>query len=227
MTTRIIQPDELTADEHARMLALMTTHYDHVHPETFARDLADKDRVILLEEDGIIGFSTQKILTMGDARAVFSGDTIIDRAHWGTQQLSRAFAQDFFDAEGGPLYWFLISKGYKTYKYLPTFFQTFYPRYDEETPPDIRKMIDHFGKLVNPVAYRPETGVFEYTGEKDRLKAELQDLSARNNDPHYEFFVRANPGYRMGHDLACLTLLTRENLKKGRARLLFGEGTGV
>ena len=34
-----------------------------------------------------------------------------------------------------PLYWYLISKGYRTYRFLPVFFREFYPRHDVATPP--------------------------------------------------------------------------------------------
>ncbi len=34
----------------------------------------------------------------------------------------------------GKTYWLLLSKGYKTYKFLHTFFNAFYPCVDVETP---------------------------------------------------------------------------------------------
>lgn len=224
MTTKIIAPAELDAVQKDRMFQLMATHYDGVKPDVFLQDLQEKDAVILLEEEGeVIGFSTQKIIETHGIRAVFSGDTIIGRAHWGTQQLSRAFARHFFSHPDGPLYWFLISKGYKTYKYLPTFFRTFYPRYDQETPADMKMLLDALGQRLYPDTYCPKTGVITYGEKKDRLKPELVDLSAREGDPHYDFFVQANPNFASGDDLACITLLSRDNLRKGTERILFGK----
>lgn len=223
MTTKLLMPKELSPHEIDRMFQLMLAHYDGMRRASFEQDLFDKDRVIVLEaEGGIIGFSTQKFITYQGVRAVFSGDTIIDRAHWGTQALSRAFAQHFFDHPEGPLYWFLISKGFKTYKYLPTFFQEFYPRYDRPTPPAVQSLLDGFGETLYPSEYRKDTGVITYRGDKDRLKPELQELSVREQDPHYSFFITENPGYANGEDLACLTLLTRKNLRRGAERILFG-----
>ncbi len=223
MTTRIVHPNELTHVERRQMFGLMTTYYDGVLEEAFERDLSEKDCVILLEEAGVIGFSTQKIIELNGVRAVFSGDTIIDRAHWGTQQLSQSFARAFFDYEGGPLYWFLISKGYKTYRYLPTFFQEFYPRYDALTPSHMKQLLDGLGEMLYPAEYDKERGVIAYQTPKDRLKSELQELSVRSHDPHYEFFRAANPRFTEGDDLACITLLSRKNLRKGAERRLFGE----
>lgn len=223
MTTRLVSPAQLTDCQTNRMYELMAAHYDGVRKDAFLKDLAEKSCVILLEEEEeMIGFSTQKLIEYEGVRAVFSGDTIIHRDHWGTQRLSRAFARHFFDHPDGPLYWFLISKGYKTYKYLPTFFKEFYPRHDQPTPPGMQTLLDGYGQLLYPGEYNPSTGVIEYKGEKDRLKEELQDLSERAGDPNYQFFARMNPGHRQGHDLACITLLSRDNLRRGAERILFG-----
>lgn len=222
MRTRLVAPRDLDEREIQQMFQLMLAHYDQVAEAVFRRDLMEKTWVIVLETDRIVGFSTQKILAFGEDRAVFSGDTIIAREHWGSQHLSQAFARHFFDMAERPLYWFLISKGFKTYKYLPTFFKDFYPRYDRPTPAKWKQLIDQLGEMLYPNEYDPMTGVIRYHGAKDRLKDELQDLSVRANDPHYDFFIQANPGYRQGNDLACLTLLERDNLKPGRERLLFG-----
>lgn len=222
MTTRWIHPDALSEAEKTEMFRLMAAHYDGLTNENFRKDLADKDEVILLVHEGrIIGFSTQKIMEAEGVRAVFSGDTIIDRAHWGTQQLSRAFAARYFDHPQGPLYWFLTSKGFKTYKYLPTFFKEFYPRRDTETPPRIKSLLDALASAVYPDEYRKNTGIIVPAHDRDRLNRELVDLSERPNDPDYRFFVEKNPGFAQGHDLACITKLTRDNLRRGAERRLF------
>lgn len=222
MTTRLVKPYELSPAERDQMYHLMTKHYDAVERAAFERDLADKTAVIVLETDRIVGFSTQKIISPAGIKAVFSGDTIIDQAHWGSQHLAQAFARHFFDWPDGPLVWFLISKGFKTYRYLPTFFQRFYPRHDQATPPDVKQLIDKLAGELFPEDYNPACGVIEYRQGKDRLKLALQDLSQRPHDPDFNFFVRANPGYLDGHDLACITWLERPNLRPGRERLLFG-----
>src|SRR5262249_16026701 len=90
-----------------------------------------------------VGFSTQVLMDVRvegvGVRALFSGDTVIHREYWGSQELTRTwlrFAGDALTASGGPpFYWFLIPKAYPTYLYLPLFFRAFYPRYDAATPP--------------------------------------------------------------------------------------------
>ena len=43
-------------------------------------------------------------------------------------------------------YWFLISKGYKTYRFLPLFFREFYPRHDAPTPAWAKEILDALGR---------------------------------------------------------------------------------
>ena len=123
----------------------MDRHYEHVRRPAFDADLDEKQWVILLSDpatDEIRGFSTQVVLhTEAEGRpirALFSGDTIVDRAHWGDPTLAHVWgrlALSLIDAAAEEeFYWFLISKGYKTYRFLPLFFREFYPRHDAATP---------------------------------------------------------------------------------------------
>ncbi len=138
LQSRVVPVAEITqVDAHA-MFQIFTRHYDCVSSDRFLLDLAEKDCVLVLREGSgaICGFSTQKLLRVSVAgvriRAVFSGDTIVDRAHWGEQELGRCWCRYvsslYAEEPDVPLYWFLISKGYRTYLYLPLFFlRTFIP----------------------------------------------------------------------------------------------------
>ena len=64
------------------------------------------------------------------------------------------------DAHAGTdLYWFLISKGYKTYRFLPVFFHEFYPRWDVPTPSWARAMLDAVARALFPEDYDGEKGI--------------------------------------------------------------------
>ena len=56
---------------------------------------------------------------------VFSGDTIIDQEYWGETELFRVWGEHVYElSERTPyasVYWFLITSGYKTYRFLPIF----------------------------------------------------------------------------------------------------------
>lgn len=228
MDSRVLEPRELSEVQLEAMFGLMQAHYDGTDPAVFRQDLARKDYVILLEQaERLVGFSTQQLLEIEGVRGVFSGDTIVHRDHWGSPRLSQQFARFFLPfGQDEPFYWFLISKGYKTYKFLPTFFVDFHPRQGVETPPEAQALIDSFGARFFPGEYDPESGVVRYQGPKDRLKPELQDLPERPEDPDWRFFLQRNPGFRAGHDLVCLARLHPENLKPRARRLLLGAHAG-
>ena len=219
----------LSAEDIDMMYELMDTFYDNMTRKNFMEDLSRKDYCIVLrDEAGVIrGFSTQQIMhiPMGNSfvHGVFSGDTIIHKDYWGSAELFKIFARSFFKYEEqyGDFYWFLICKGYKTYRILPTFYNTFYPNYKEETPDEIRDIIDAFGRFYNPGDYDERTGVLCYKGVKDRLKENVADVSKeRLKDKNIAFFVERNPDYIKGNDLACITKLSRSNLSARMQKLL-------
>lgn len=213
------------------MFLLMEAHYENMERGVFLRDFASKHFcVVLRDEAGILrGFSTQQLLTVDvggkPVQGVFSGDTVIHRDYWGSPALFTVFARYFFRyaEQVGGLYWFLICKGYKTYRILPTFWAEFYPRRDRETPAWERVVIDAYASRLYPGDYNPAAGVVEYRMEKDRLKPGVADICRRelkNRDTAW--FVDANPGWIRGNDLCCLARLDRNLLKPRAAALLFG-----
>lgn len=222
---------ELSKAEKESMFLLMGEFYDNVDKQIFLHDLHQKDWCITLRDKTgkILGFSTQKLteINIGKQRVhgIFSGDTIIHKEHWGSMELFRIFARKFIRmGEDYPiLYWFLISKGYKTYKLLPTFFREFYPNYRQAAPPEIKAVIDAFGTGCYPGCYLASDGVIHYNAVKDRLKEGVADITAsRMKDPDIAFFLKNNPGYRQGDDLVCLTVLKKENLIPKSHNILFG-----
>jgi hypothetical protein len=119
-------------------------------------------------------------------------------------------------------YWFLICKGYKTYRILPLFWETFYPDYRCETPLREKKIIDAYAGMLYPEEYNPESGVIEYRSQKDKLRPGVGDIGERElRNRDIEFFSRANPGYTDGNDIACLARIDKAFLKKRSGRILF------
>lgn len=229
---KLVSIETLTADDTDRMLCLMQTFYDGMESDAFYKDLRDKDSCILLcdENEVIQGFSSQKVLTLelpeGPVHGVFSGDTIIHPDHWGSLELHKIFARHFFRyaEEYGVFYWFLISKGYKTYRILPTFFRSFYPSCTEPVPEREASIMAALGAQLYPDDYNPATGVVEYRYAKDRLRAGIADITPHHeHDQHITYFLKRNPGYAYGNDLVCLALLTKDNLRARTRTMLFGK----
>lgn len=231
LTGKIIEQSALTDAQIQSMFVLMVEFYDNMVYEAFLNDLWDKDYcIVLYDENGVlVGFSTQKVLSLpiGEKtiHGVFSGDTIIHKDHWGSPMLFQIFARFFFDyaKRYDEFYWFLIVKGYKTYKILPTFFNDFYPNYAKETPPYEKSIMDAYAAALFKDDYDKKTGVVAYKKSKDRLKLGVADIDPRiRKDKNAAFFEAANPDYINGHDLVCLTELKHTNLRPSANRALFG-----
>lgn len=211
---------ELVPADCARMFVLMQDYYDAVSEQQFFADLAKKDAVILLRDSRrlIQGFSTLVTIRVEAegrrARGVFSGDTVLDRAYWGSRALGRAFLRYLFieklRSPFEPLYWLLISKGYKTYLMMANNFAEHYPRYEKPVPARVRHLMDAFYTTLYPQAYDPTTGLIETPTEAYRLKAAVAPVAARlvEANPRIAYFERRNPRWREGCELACIACMT-------------------
>ena len=230
-----ISPSALGVAERDAMFALMAESYEHVARDRFEADLDAKDTVLLLREKktGVIrGFSTQTVFQCAPRgrreRAIFSGDTIIAASHRGTQELVRAwfrYAGRVLAAEPEtPLHWLLISKGYRTYLYLPIFFTTYQPHDSLEATPEDRDLMDTLAKTRFGSAYDRAAGVIRFNGRLGNLTENLAKTPAsRSDDPKVAYFLKRNPGYTVGEELVCVARISPENTR-GMARSLLLEG---
>lgn len=224
-----------TLDEHqrAQMYDLFARHYRDVSREGFEADLAAKDTAIrLFAGDALIGFTTLAFSTLtfeGRAIAVvFSGDTIVDPAYWGEQTLARVWlgAIGRFAAlqQGREVYWFLIVKGHRTYRYLPTFAHEYVPAADRTDRRDLIALRNAIAADRIGDAFDPATGVIRFAEPRGRLDPAIAEpLPRERANPHVRFFLAANPGFREGDELACLCALAPENMRP-RARRWFADG---
>lgn len=231
MLKGFIKPvNEYSEAEISAMYSLMAEFYDNTDEAVFRRDFFDKDYclALYLENGELVGFTTQKILEL-DANGkkingIFSGDTIIHKDYWGDIELFKVWARFWFEfaEKYDEFYWFLICKGYKTYRIMPLFWKEFYPNYKKETPEYEQNIINAYATMLYPDEYNPETGVIEYKSVKDKLKngvANVGDHELKNKDIAY--FCKANPEYINGNDLACVARIDKEKLKRRVPELLF------
>jgi hypothetical protein len=213
------------------MFSVFSRHYDCVTWENFNRDLEEKSSVIVLRDGAgeICGFSTQKIMRAVvegvKIRAIFSGDTIVDRRSWGDQELGKAWcrwvATLYAEEPDTRLFWFLISKGYRTYLYLPLFFHEFYPRLDTTIPAFERQVLNTLAGTKFKEHYNRETGLITFPQSQGQLKPEYALISPRRLDhPHVRFFLERNPDYTSGTELACLAEISPCNMKLFAGRII-------
>jgi hypothetical protein len=224
------QVDSLSAAEKQAMHDLMSVHYEAVPRDQFDRDLAAKDEVLMLHDaDGVLrGFTTLAWNPAGhfdEGDILFSGDTIIDRRCWGTQELVRAFcrrAGEWRSNISRPLFWFLISKGHRTYLYLPLFARRFHP-HPENPEPEWAALAGRVAERLFGDCWKPDEGVIRFPMSLGHLRGEL--ATERGTNPWVRYFLDRNPGHARGEELVCLTEMDGENLRRV-AQAAFREGIG-
>ncbi len=205
------------------MFALLQKYFGNVRIDDFLADLRDKQYVILLwgSNEKLVGFSTQKCFTTyfegEEVGAIYSGDTIIDQEHWGSLALPRAFwqlRQHFAHQTGlSRIFWILISKGIRTYKFLPVYFQEYYPHHERPTPESYRDFIQRMGTLLFPNRFDPATGIVRSLGQYQYLKEDYHPTPQGNCAPYEAFFYAKNPHYKRGDELLSIAELSLDNFK--------------
>lgn len=239
LRAKVVARAALCSDDVDRMFSLYDASYRDTARARFIDDLADKTHCIVLRDgDGMIqGFSTLKLYETRwrdtPIRVMFSGDTIIDPAHWGTQQLAFAWIRHAGEVRRAtpavPLYWFLICKGHRTYRYLAAFARHYLPRADvhadERDPIDAatQQLLDHLATERYGHAYDPVAGVLSFDVPQGRLAPELASVpDAHRLIGSVAYFLQRNPGYARGDELVCLCELSGANLRPLARRLFDG-----
>jgi hypothetical protein len=229
---RLVPRGELSLREGEAMLCLLNEHFNGVRRDVFARDLAEKNWVLLIEDEGrLCGFTTLLLYetdVSGEASTVvYSGDTIMARESWGTSALARCWIGSVQAlGEALPhrrLYWLLLTSGYRTYRFLPVFWRDFYPRFDVPEDPAIRSLVDLLAGERFGRSYLAHRGIVRFDSPQTLRAGFVEVPPTKRRDPHIGFFCERNPGWVQGDELVCLTEITPENLT-GAGRRMWKEG---
>lgn len=215
LRARVVPVSSVDDGQLRALWALFADSYEDVEETRFREDFRAKDDVILLEDGpDPKGFSTLKELRVEvDGRThvgMFSGDTVLAPAYWGSRVLGRAFvghlARRRLRVPWLDYWWILISKGYKTYLLMANNFPEHWPRHEQETPADARAVMDAFARQLFGEAWRQEEGVVRWGVPQGRLRSGVADVTpalARER-PRVAFFQDRNPGWEQGDELFCL-----------------------
>jgi hypothetical protein len=235
LSAEVIPRDRVTASDREDMYHLLEAYFQNTSVQQFAGDLAEKDTVILLrdpEDARVVGFSTLMTIeiTIEDRNVIgfFSGDTIIAREHWGSSLLARLWVTTVFRVadrirQHSPdtlFYWFLLSAGYKTWRYLPTFFVAYAPHTDVQPSPFDRQVVQTLAAKKFGDDYHADAGIVRFRRANPLRPGVAEVTERRRRDPLVEFFIRMNPGHWQGDELACLVPISRSNLTPAGLRML-------
>lgn len=237
LRARIVPTAQLGAPVREAMWQLFERYYHDVAQARFYDDLSRKRDVVLLSDprDGSVqGFCTLQVYP-GQAAgkpyvAVFTGDTVIDLAYHGqTKALHRAFFRYLVGEKVRNrrvcVFWYLVSKGYKTYLTLTRNVPVHWPRHGSATPDFERAVLDDLGRRFFADAWQPDQGVLRHPESQGRLKEHVAPIGeAELAVDEIRYFVERNPGYANGDELCCLgrvnrTLLVHFGTKVARRAL--------
>lgn len=210
---------DVSVREIRRMYDIFSRYYVNAPLETFLADLSRKSGVFLVRrkrDDEVVGFSTVYRFDMQvdgkTAIGVFSGDTLIERAYWGSRALQLAFARYLFAIRlrnpFTPLYWCLISKGYKTYLLLANNYPRYYPN-PEGAHPQLEAVVRAYCAQLFPGRLDGERMLLDFGDNAQRLHEEAAPIAdaARRRYPKIAFFEQCNPSWQQGTELPCIGML--------------------
>jgi len=200
------------------MFEVFKKYYSEVDFQTFISDLQKKNHIIMVRDKKtkiLKGFSTimdMEVDYKGEKiNGLFSGDTIIEKEYWGGTALQVAFFRYVFikyiTNPNVQLYWFLISKGYKTYLLLANNFIEYYPRYDQPGTKKQKALVRKFSEYLYKDNYDPEKELIIFPGTTCKLKGDIAPISKKHlKNPKIRFFQNRNPTWQEGSELPCIGL---------------------
>lgn len=229
---QLFKVESISNDSRKRMFELMSENYNKVTEANFFNDLDKKQWVGLINDvDGIIqGFTTFAIdpgtTAEDDYHVLFSGDTVLATEHWGTQVMMQGWCTSVGRFIAGdnkkPWYWYLLSKGHRTYMYLPLFFEHYYPAIEPGTQNDeLKKIADRVSRNLFPDSWKPDEGILRFDESLGELKPELAEATfQKKGSPFINFFLEKNPAFNKGEELVCTALIHPDHLLRSAKKFI-------
>lgn len=215
-----------------QMYGIFCQYYENTTWDIFLHDLSKKSGALILfcpKEDRIVGFSTLmtcEVTVRGQkSRAVFSGDTIIEKAYWGSRALALAFYKFLITEKvkypRQAIYWLLISKGFKTYLLLANNFFSYYPN-PQQQHGYLAEVIDDYCLQMFPDYYDKEKRILDFGDNYQYLRGDVADITdtMRRENQKINFFEQCNPEWRRGTELPCVGVFDWDDLAKYAVRFV-------
>ncbi len=218
-------------DGTRRAMAALYLRYYSSSEALFQSDLDGKAEALLVHcGNELIGFTTHEVYYRHwrgeEILVIYSGDTVVEETHWGQQALAFSWIERAGQIKSKtpdiPLYWFLIVKGHRTYRYLPAFTLNFYPHWSEHCD-TMKSLADTLAVEKFGADYDPKKGIIAFPESRGHLNADCAYPTVNEQSKQaVRFFMRRNPGYLKGHEMVCLCELSESNLKPLTRRIFRG-----
>lgn len=206
---------DISVADCVTMYNLFIQYYDNTPLDTFVKDMSKKTGVFVIyrrQDDSIVGFSTIinfEVQADGQtARCLFSGDTVVDRRYWGTSALRittflYVLRQKILHPFT-PLYWYLISMGYRTYMVMANNFPNYYPSVDGDDP-HLRNIAVEASEHLFPGMLDRNRMMIHFGEDACKLKGDVTPISdAERAHRKIAFFEKRNPNWMHGDEMPCV-----------------------
>lgn len=199
-----------------KMYSIYKKYYSNTDLKIFKNDLLAKTGVFVIRDsttNQLVGFSTvmeKDFIVDGKvAHGFFSGDTIIEEAYWGSRALQRAMFRYVIKFKlrhtTKPIYWILISKGFKTYLLLANNYYSYYP-HPEHDNSNLESYVKAYCEQLFPEYYNSNTGLLDFGENYQALNSDVapitDEMRAKSNK--IAFFEKRNPTWVKGTELPCI-----------------------
>jgi hypothetical protein len=213
--TRYLKLEQLCVQDIVAMFEVFNRYYEHTTVEQFLTDLKKKSGTFVIRrkcDHAIVGFSTMSICHMTvdgkRIRGIFSGDTILEKEYWGHRAMNAAFVRrllwEAIKDPFTPQYWFLISKGYKTFLLLSRNFPDYYPHPHHDNAP-LKNVARAYCEKMFPGRLNEKTMVLDFGDGYNCLKHHVTPITdAQREEPDIAFFETRNPQWERGTELPCV-----------------------
>lgn len=207
---------DITLMDMKTMYGIFEQYYLNTTIQIFEQDLMQKTGVFIIRDpktDVIVGFSTvtERNFNVNGVmhHAFFSGDTIIEQAYWGSRALQRAMYRYIIRFKlkypTQPVYWMLISKGFKTYLLLANNYFTYYP-HCEQKHQHLEPLVEAYCQQYFKDYFDRSSGLLNFGNDYQPLKPDIAPITEemRQKSKKIAFFEQKNPTWEEGTELPCI-----------------------
>lgn len=217
---------KFTERDFEQMYSIYQKYYENTRYDIFVRDFLKKTGAFLVlhpKTKQIVGFSTvlDCDIRVGDKihHAFFSGDTVIEKEFWGSRALQKCKYRYLLMLKAKypfePIYWMLISKGFKTYLLLANNYYSYWPHPDGECQ-HLAPLVDAYCKQYFEDHYDAQKAILNFGDDYQPLKGDVapitDDMLDRN--AKIRFFQQSNPDWAKGTELPCIGEITWTDIVK-------------
>lgn len=224
--------DELSEADRRKMFGIMQEHFAGLSEEKFNSDLDEKNWVVRVNDASgdIQGFSTLKLMEQEiDGELIYgfySGDTVLSVEATGDPSWIAAWGDHVFSQaellKPAKSYWVLLSSSFRTYTIISSCYKKFLPNPTEEFDPKLRRIMSNFIKQKFPYEYDEQKNLVSLKEPVSYKEKDMINLNFNHKRANTSYFYQANPNYKNGDMLGCITEITPSNLTKVGVRLVYG-----